>query len=113
MKNVTEYYGIALILSEDEYSMCCLVQLGTGNTVETSKLVERHFPYSAMKNIITNEIDDRFYVKPQQFFKARETKGENSISFEFFLQEETAELISLFEKPNYFEGLDTSFLKSE
>ncbi len=107
---VNEYYGIAMQLSDDEYSMCCLLQIGTGNTKETSRLVERWFPYSAMKQIITNKIDDEFYVSPEQYFKVKITEGVNSIAYEFYQQEETAELDSLFEKPNYFEGLDTSFL---
>jgi hypothetical protein len=107
---VNEYYGIAMMLSDDEYSMCCLLQIGTGNTKETSNLVERWFPYSAMKSVITNKIDDEFYVRPEQFFKVKIIEGLNSISYEFYQQEETQELVSLFEKPNYFEGLNTSFL---
>lgn len=103
---VNEYYGIAMMLSEDKQSMHCLLQIGTGNTKETSNLVDRWFPYSAMKSIITNRIDDSFYVIPEQFFKVRITEGINSITYEFYYQEETPELISLFEKPNYFEGID-------
>lgn len=107
---INEYYGIAMQLSDDEYSMCCLLQIGTGNTKETSNLVERWFPYSAIKHIITNKIDDEFYVSPEQYFKVKITESVNSIGYEFYQQEETAELVSLFEKPNYFEGLDASFL---
>lgn len=103
---VSEHYGIAMMLSDDKYSMCCLLQLGTGNTKETSNLVERWLPYSAMKDIIINKIDDEFYVQPEQFFKVKIIEGENSISYEFYHQEKTPELVSLFEKPNYFEDLD-------
>lgn len=107
---VNEYYGIAMMLSDDGYSMCCLLQMGTGNTEETSNLVERWFPYSAMKGVITNKIDDEFYVRPEQFFRVKIIEGINSIAYEFYTQEETEELVSLFEKPNYFEGIDTFFL---
>jgi hypothetical protein len=109
-KIVNEYYGIAMMLSDDEDSMHCLLQMGTGNTRKTSNLVERWFPYSAMKGVITNKIDDEFYVRPEQFFKVKITEGTNSISYEFYQQEETAELVSLFQKPNYFEEIDASFL---
>lgn len=104
------YYGIAMMVSDDEESMCCLLQMGTGNTKETSNLVESWLPYSAIKGVITNKIDDNFYVQPEQFFKVKITEGLNSISYEFYKQEKTDELVSLFEKPDYFEDLDTSFL---
>jgi hypothetical protein len=109
MKTTEEYFGIALELSEDRKQMCCLIQEGTGNTVETSNLVERYFPYRPMKDIITNKIDEDGYVRPQQFFKVIITQEDNCISCKFFNQEETEELKALFEKPNYFEGMDLSF----
>jgi hypothetical protein len=55
---ISRCYGIAMQLSDDMMSMCCLLQMGTGNTLETSYLVERWFPFSAMKNVITNQITD-------------------------------------------------------
>ncbi len=113
MDNVKEYYGIAMQLSDDEHLMICLMQEGTGNTKETSNLVERCFPYSAMKSIITNRIDDNFYVMPEQFFKVKITEGVNKIEYQFYFQEETAELNTLFEKPDYIEDLDLSFLNGE
>lgn len=110
---IKEYYGIALALSDDEEKMECLLQEGTGNTIETSSLVTRWFPYSAMKNVITNEIDkETNYVRPQQFFKVRIKESDNKIEYGFFSQEETKELVELFEMPDYFKDLgDTPFFQ--
>lgn len=112
-KKVSEFYGIAMQLSDDEFSMHCLLQEGTGNTVETSNLVSRWFPFSAMKNVITNKIDEQFYVMPEQYFRVVITEEDNKITYEFFAQEETKELNELFEKPDYFKNLDISFLNEE
>ena len=93
---VTEYYGIALQLSEDERSMICVVQIGTGNTVETSKLAEVLFDYSAMKNIIPeNQIDDEFYVTntKDSFFKVKTIEGNNCIYHEFTKIKPSEELL--------------------
>lgn len=103
-----EYYGIALQLSDDEESMCCVLQMGTGNTIETSNLVEKWFPYSAMKNIINN-FDGEFFVRKDAFFKVKISLEPNKISYEFSKEEETAELISLLKKPDYFVGIDRDF----
>lgn len=105
-KTVNEYFGIALMLSDDEYSMCCVLQFGTGNTKETSKLVERWFPYSPMKNIVGDNIGNDFYVRPQQYFKVKITESIGFISYEFSKEEETSELLSLLKTPDYFEGFD-------
>lgn len=84
-----EYYGKAMMLSDDRDLVCCLLH-------DNSKLVERWFPYSAMKDIITNEIGDDFYIKPEQLFKVLITEGKNSIGYEFFQQQETEEIELLF-----------------
>lgn len=105
-----EYYGIAMSILNSK--VCCLLQIGTGNTKETSNLVERWFPYSVMKHIIktTGQVNEEIYIRPEQFFKVKIVQGENNISYEFYHQERTEELVSLFEKPDYFEDLDISFL---
>lgn len=114
---IKEYYGIAMALSDDEQQMECLLQEGTGNAVETSKLVTHLFPYSAMKKVITNEIDKSVGIRnnlvtPEQFFKVKITESEGKITYSFFAQEETEELVELFKKPDYFKDLgDTSFFK--
>lgn len=107
--SINEYYGIALMLSEHKNLMCCLLQMGTGNTKETSNLVERWFLYESMKDIITN-INEENYVTPEQFFRVKIIEDMNVMRYEFYKQEKTPELVSLFEKPDYFEDLDTSFL---
>ena len=107
----TEYYGLAMQLSDGGDLMCCMVQEGTGNTIETSNLIERWFPYSAIKSVITNPINDENYVTPSQYFKVVVTEWENGISYEFYSQLETPELNTMFQKPDYFADLgDTSFL---
>jgi hypothetical protein len=109
-----EYYGQAMMISDDQHSVCCVVQEGTGNTKETTKLVERWFPYSAMKGVITNEISNDGYIRPQQLFKVAINHGENEISYKFHSQEETPDIMALFEKPDYFDGIDTfGFMEEE
>ena len=108
-----EYYGIAMSILNS--NVCCLLQIGTGNTKETSNLVERWFPYSVMKHVLpiietTGQVDEEIYILPEQFFKVKIIEGKNNISYEFYHQERTEELVSLFKKPNYFEDLDISFL---
>ena len=107
---INEYYGIAMQLSDYGDSMHCAIQKGTGNTVETSNLVSVWYPYSPMRSVITNIINEDGYVSPEQFFKVKVIEAKNSISYEFFPQEETQELIDLFKIPDYFENIDTSFL---
>lgn len=104
------YYGTAQELSEDEQSVCCVVQLGTGNTKKTSKLVERWFPYSAMKNIVGHYLEDDFSIYPKVYFRVKITEGNNSIKYKFYRQKPTKEIKDLFKKPDYFNGLDTSTL---
>ena len=106
--DIREYYGVAMQLSEDKDLMHCLVQEGTGNTIQTSELVSHYFPYEPMKNIITNKINDEYDVCPEQLFKVRITISgtkKNIIQYEFFNVEETKEINDLFIKPDYFEGL--------
>ncbi len=112
-KKVTEYYAVATQLSESEDLMCCTVQEGTGNTLETSELVERYLPYSAMKSIITNKITDDLLVVPEQYFKFKviEDVANNTIEYQFFAVEQTKELEELFEKPDYFKDIDEDTLK--
>ncbi len=112
-KKVTEYYAIAMQLSEGEDLMLCLVQEGTGNTLETSELVERYLPYSAMKSIITNKITDDLYVTPEQYFKFKvlEDLANNTIEYQFFAVEQTKELEELFKIPDYFKDIDEDTLK--
>lgn len=112
-KKVTEYYAVATQLSESEDLMCCTVQEGTGNTLETSELVERYLPYSAMKSIITNKITDDLLVVPEQYFKFKviEDVANNTIEYQFFTVEQTKELEELFEKPDYFKDIDEDTLK--
>ena len=117
-KKVTEYYAVATQLSESEDLMCCTVQEGTGNTLETSELIERYLPYSAMKSIITNKITDDLYVTPEQYFKYKiiEDVANNTIEYQFFAVEQTKELEELFKIPDYFKDIDErtlKFLKSE
>lgn len=108
-KTYNQYFGQALMLSEDEKSMYCILQMGTGNTKETSNLVETWFPYSAMKRIITNEIDKDNYVVPNQFFSVTIQEGEDFISYKFYqIDDEDGHLESLFTPPNYFEGLENT-----
>jgi hypothetical protein len=111
-----EYYAIAMQLSESEDLMCCLVQEGTGNTLETSKLVEWYLPYHSMKSIITNKITDDLYVIPEQYFKFKVTYDDfnSKIEYQFFTVEQTKELEELFKKPDCFEDLgDVNFLNGD
>jgi len=110
MGKIKEYYLQALQLSDNEHDVFCLVQEGTGNTVETSELVERIFPYSPMKHLINN-VNDDFTIFPHQLIKIRITEEVGSIKYEFFEQKETEEIKNLFIKPDYFADINTDFLK--
>jgi len=107
------YFGIAKVLSDDNKFVECLLQKGTGNTIETSELVSEWFEYSEMKHVITNEICKERGIKynlimPQQFFKVEIAEVDGKIINKFYEQEETEELNDLFTKPDYFEGHDFS-----
>lgn len=109
-KIVNTYYGEAFMLSDDCKLVCCVIQMGTGNTKATSKLVEQWYPFSAMKDILIHNDD----IILQQFFKVKITESRNFISYEFFKEEHTEELVSLFKMPNYFEGLEnTAFFNAD
>lgn len=116
---IKTFFGIAMCLSDDNKSVECLLQKGTGNTIETSKLKTQYFPYSEMKNVITNSICKEIgtnynLIMPQQFFKVDIIESDNKVSYNFYKQDETPELVSLFEKPDYFAGLDlTDFFNSD
>lgn len=113
-KQPKTFYGIAMQLTDDERYMICLLQEGTGNTKETSKLTEYLFPYGPMKGtVIINPINDENYVTPQQYFQITITETPGRIEYEFNQVDETPELIALFVPPDYFSDLDTDFLKGD
>lgn len=106
-----EYLGIAMFLCNDKVTMNCLIQEGTGNTIETSNMVERYYPYEEMRHIITNSISEEGYVLPQQYFKLKSTAHADTVTYEFFPVEVTPDLTALFKMPDYFSGLkDTAFV---
>lgn len=105
MKKGKEYYGLTLQVTEHLDTIECLIQEGTGNTIKTSNLTVKYFPLDKMKHVITKPISKDGYVR--QFFKVKVAEGRK---FEFYSVEETDELNSLFEKPDYFKDLDVSHL---
>lgn len=100
------YYGIALMLSEDHKNVCCVIQEGTGNTVETSNLTERWFSYLMLTDIIEGFVDEDDYIRPQRYFRIEIVHEANRLTTSFFPEEETDELRMLFDKPDYFEDFD-------
>lgn len=106
-----EYYGYALQLSDDAKLVECVVQYGSGNTIETSNLETVYFPYQPMIDIINDQqIDDEYIITPPLLFRVKITTEKNRIAYEFFSQEKTPEIVSLMKKPDYFKDIDINTL---
>lgn len=96
--------------------MCCIVQYGTSNTKETSKLQEEWYPYADFKGILKSKVKDDLYVEEVEFVKITITKEKGKKPQYTFTRlgqyEEMKELVELFKVPDYFEDKDYSFLNS-
>ena len=112
---INEFFAYAMMVSDDSHSVCCLVQEGTGNTIETSKLVERWFPYSPLKAIIGDAIIEDGFVYPPNLFKVKitENKFMAKIKYVFYKHKETLEIVELFKKPEYFKDTDISLIDTK
>lgn len=110
-----EYYGRAFCLSDNGDSVCCAVQEGTGNTVETSNIKERWFPQSLFKDIIGNDnVKEDYHFKTCPYFKIKITEKPGTMLMEVVKQEPTSEIVALLNPPDYFADFgDTSFLNSD